>query len=200
MKGKTGTGLMDPKERTEISVISSIHHTVKWGWCWRWFPGFRFAYWFECSPISFVNTLSQCKTENVTQQLWLEHANGLTSQIWIRSTTRWQQPYFRKMINSTVISLPTLEELNTLKYKCNNISSSLRVSVPSAVSSMLERLCPRLMPLTAGGRSTLDPLSWGVEDVTSGGTLFSGGEEKVTLNENNSQKSVYVFILVLFIS
>lgn len=51
------------------------------------------------------------------------------------------------------------------------------VSVPSAVSSMLERLCPRLMPLTAGGRSTLDPLSWGVEDVTSGGTLFSGGVE-----------------------
>ena len=52
------------------------------------------------------------------------------------------------------------------------------VSVPSAVSSMLERLCPRLMPLTAGGRSTLDPLSWGVEDVTSGGTLFSGGEKR----------------------
>lgn len=49
-----------------------------------------------------------------------------------------------------------------------------RVSVPSAVSSMLERLCPRLMPLTAGGRSTREPLSWGVEDVTSGGTLFSG--------------------------
>lgn len=51
-----------------------------------------------------------------------------------------------------------------------------RVSVPSAVSSMLERLCPRLMPLTAGGRSTREPLSWGVEDVTSGGTLFSGAE------------------------
>lgn len=53
------------------------------------------------------------------------------------------------------------------------------ISVPSAVSSMLERLCPRLIPLTAGARSTLDPLSWGVEDVTSGGTLFSGVEQKV---------------------
>lgn len=49
-------------------------------------------------------------------------------------------------------------------------------SVPSAVSSMLERLCPRLMPLTAGGRSTLEPLSWGVVAVTSGGTLFSAEE------------------------
>lgn len=54
------------------------------------------------------------------------------------------------------------------------------VSVPSAVSSMLERLCPRLMPLTAGARSTLDPLSWGVEDVTSGGTLFSRVDQRVT--------------------
>lgn len=53
------------------------------------------------------------------------------------------------------------------------------MSVPSAVSSMLERLCPRLIPLTAGARSTLDPLSWGVEDVTSGGTLFSGVEQRV---------------------
>ena len=34
---------------------------------------------------------------------------------------------------------------------------------------MLQRLCPRLMPLTAGGRSSLE-----LEDVTSGGTLFSG--------------------------
>lgn len=58
-----------------------------------------------------------------------------------------------------------------------HILVSVSVSVPSAVSSMLERLCPRLMPLTAGGRSTLDPLSWGVEVVTSGGTLFSGGGE-----------------------
>lgn len=66
------------------------------------------------------------------------------------------------------------------------------VSVPSAVSSMLERLCPRLMPLTAGGRSTLDPRSWGVEDVTSGGTLFSGGEEKVSvINENNRKPSLF---------
>lgn len=94
------------------------------------------------------------------------------------------------MIKFTVISLPTLEELYTLKYKCNNICASLSASVPSAVSSMLERLCPRLMPLTAGGRSTLEPLSWGVEDVTSGGTLFSGGEKKVTVNENNSQQFV----------
>lgn len=53
------------------------------------------------------------------------------------------------------------------------------VSVPSAVSSMLERLWPRLMPLTAGARSTLDPLSWGVDDVTSGGTLFSRVEQRV---------------------
>lgn len=52
--------------------------------------------------------------------------------------------------------------------------------IPSAVSSMLERLCPRLMPLTAGARSTLDPLSWGVEDVTSGGTLFSRVDQRVT--------------------
>lgn len=52
------------------------------------------------------------------------------------------------------------------------------VTVPSAVSSMLERLCPRLMPLTAGARSTLDPLSCGVEDVTSGGTLFSRVKER----------------------
>lgn len=55
-----------------------------------------------------------------------------------------------------------------------------RVSVPSAVSSMLERLCPRLIPRTAGGRSTLEPLSWGVVAVvvvvTSGGTLFSAEE------------------------
>lgn len=60
-----------------------------------------------------------------------------------------------------------------------HILAGVSVGVPSAVSSMLERLCPRLMPLTAGGRSTLDPLSWGVEDVTSGGTLFSGVEETV---------------------
>lgn len=52
------------------------------------------------------------------------------------------------------------------------------VSVPSAVSSMLDRLCPRLMPLTAGARSTLDPLSWGVEDVTSGGTLLSRVDQR----------------------
>lgn len=44
---------------------------------------------------------------------------------------------------------------------------------------MLERLCPRLMPLTAGARSNLDPLSWVVEDVTSGGTLFSRVEQRV---------------------
>lgn len=60
--------------------------------------------------------------------------------------------------------------------KKRNILACL--SVPSAVSIMLERLCPRLMPLTAGGKSNLDPLSWGVEDVTSGGTLFSGGRER----------------------
>lgn len=53
----------------------------------------------------------------------------------------------------------------------------VRVHLPSAVSSILERLWPRLMPLTAGGRSILEPLSWAVEDdVTSGGTLFSNGE------------------------
>lgn len=61
------------------------------------------------------------------------------------------------------------------------------VTVPSAVSSMLERLCPRLMPLITGGRSTPGPLSWGVEDVTSGGTLFSGGEEKVSIKNKDSQ-------------
>lgn len=44
---------------------------------------------------------------------------------------------------------------------------------------MLERLCPRLIPLTAGARSILDPLSWGVDDVTSGGTLFSREEQRV---------------------
>lgn len=75
------------------------------------------------------------------------------------------------------------------------------VSIPSAVSSMLERLCPRLIPLTAGGRSTLDPLSWGVEDVTSGGTLFSGVEEKVIDIDN--QPTPFFFYpqnLELFIS
>lgn len=55
---------------------------------------------------------------------------------------------------------------------------------------MLERLCPRLMPLTAGGTSTLDPLSWGVEVVTSGGTLFSGGEKKVTIVSEDSQSTL----------
>ena len=46
---------------------------------------------------------------------------------------------------------------------------------------MLVRLCPRGIPLgiALGGRSTLEStlerLS-GVEDVTSGGTLFSGGK------------------------
>ena len=65
------------------------------------------------------------------------------------------------------------------------VLSCVSVFIPSAVSSMLERLCPRLMPLTAGGRSTLDPLSWGVEDVTSGGTLFSEGEEKVGIMKDN---------------
>lgn len=76
-----------------------------------------------------------------------------------------------------------------------DILACVNVGVPSAVSSMLERLCPRLMPLTAGGRSTLDPLSWGVEDVTSGETLFSGGEETVmvtqeTVNQEDNQPSL----------
>lgn len=64
------------------------------------------------------------------------------------------------------------------------------VGVPSAVSNMLERLCPRLMPLTAGARSTLDPLSWGVEDVTSGGTLFSGVEQRV-IGVNRPQQNIF---------
>lgn len=68
--------------------------------------------------------------------------------------------------------------------------------VPSAVSSMLERLCPRLIPLTAGGRSTLDPLSWGVEDVTSGGTLFSGEEKASVMSENNNQPSMLLYASV----
>lgn len=68
--------------------------------------------------------------------------------------------------------------INTSTQRCLflRVLEGTRVSVPSAVSSMLERLCPRLMPLTAGGRSTLEPLSWGVVEVTSGGTLFSGEE------------------------
>lgn len=76
------------------------------------------------------------------------------------------------------------------------------MTVPSAVSSMLERLCPRLMPLIAGGRSTPGPLSWGVEDVTSGGTLFSGGEEKFSVKNKDSQTTpvTHPVILKTFIS
>lgn len=70
----------------------------------------------------------------------------------------------------------TLINMSTLRGLFLRVLEGTPVSVPSAVSSMLERLCPRLMPLTAGGRSTLEPLSWGVVEVTSGGTLFSGEE------------------------
>lgn len=70
----------------------------------------------------------------------------------------------------------TLINTSTQRGLFLRVLEGTRVSVPSAVSSMLERLCPRLMPLTAGGRSTLEPLSWGVVEVTSGGTLFSGEE------------------------
>lgn len=51
-------------------------------------------------------------------------------------------------------------------------------SLPSAVSIMLERLCPRLIPRTTAleGRSTRDPLDGGATAVTSGGgVLFSEG-------------------------
>lgn len=89
-----------------------------------------------------------------------------------------------------------LTRLWTQKLKMNDCPGKF-ISVPSAVSSMLERLCPRLIPLTAGARSTLDPLSWGVEDVTSGGTLFSGVEQRVV--GMNSQPTRLV-ILEAFIS
>lgn len=69
----------------------------------------------------------------------------------------------------------TLIHLSTQRCLVEKVGTG--ASVPSAVSSMLERLCPRLIPLTAGGRSTLEPLSWGVVVVvTSGGTLFSAGK------------------------
>lgn len=48
--------------------------------------------------------------------------------------------------------------------------------LPSAVSIMLERLCPRLIPRTTAleGRSTRGPLAGGATAVTSGGgALFS---------------------------
>lgn len=51
-------------------------------------------------------------------------------------------------------------------------------SLPSAVSIMLERLCPRVIPLTTAfvGRSTRGPLAGRATAVTSGGgALFSEG-------------------------
>lgn len=53
--------------------------------------------------------------------------------------------------------------------------------LPSAVSIMLERLCPRLIPRTTAleGRSTRGPLEGGATAVTSGGGAeFSEGAEK----------------------
>lgn len=89
-----------------------------------------------------------------------------------------------------------LTRLWTQKLKMNDCPGKF-ISVPSAVSSMLERLCPRLIPLTAGARSTLDPLSWGVEDVTSGGTLFSGVEKRV---KGMNSQTTHLVILEPFIS
>lgn len=61
-------------------------------------------------------------------------------------------------------------------------------SVPSAVSIMLDRLCPRLMPRTAalGGRSTREPLAW-AWDGTSGGPTPPPGS-----GQNNTYYSLII--------
>lgn len=69
-------------------------------------------------------------------------------------------------------------------------------SLPSAVSIMLERLCPRLIPRTTAleGRSTRGPLDGGATAVTSGGgALFSEGAageaREDSLNEPKYQRA-----------
>ena len=69
--------------------------------------------------------------------------------------------------------------------ECECECVSVSVLLPSAVSIMLERLCPRLMPRTTGAVSPpREPRSSCVELVTSGGTLLrispgggGGGED-----------------------
>lgn len=65
------------------------------------------------------------------------------------------------------------------------------VDSPSAVSIMLERLCPRVIPRTTAvdGRSTRGPLAaWATAVTSGGGTLFS---EEAAETQQRTFCSVY---------
>lgn len=74
-----------------------------------------------------------------------------------------------------------------------------QIKIPSAVSIMLERLCPRLIPRTTAleGRSTRGPLDGGATAVTSGGgALFSEGAAGEA-REESLKKAILKFQLAL---